>query len=176
VAGGDLADAAHTEKFLDIADGLFFIVDPGQIEPRGVGDITFSNALDLLKGTDRLPAQVSAAIVLNKADTVRFEDPVARWLRSDDSTALDAEEFISESADVYAFLYDKGAEAWCRPFHECARATLHVASATGGFSQQDSGTGEYPRGVTPRRVLRPLVAMLAMTGVLTGPEAERLGI
>jgi hypothetical protein len=34
----------------------------------------------------------------------------------------------------------------------------------------------YSRGVRPRRVMRPLAAMLAMTGVLTGSEAEKVGI
>jgi hypothetical protein len=127
-----------------------------------------------VKSTEIQPGQVSAAIVLNKADLLRFEDPIAFWLRSDEKT-LDAAEFIRESADVYAFLCDKGAGAWTRPYRECARATLHVASATGGSGRESDGA-VYPRGVTPRRVLRPLVAMLAMTGVLTGAEAERVGI
>ena len=170
VAGGELAAAAVTTKFLDIADGLFFLADPSQIE-SGAYDVTFSNVLDLLKGTGRLPGQVSAAIVLNKADLVRFEEPVTRWLRSGSGT-LDANEFLSESRDVYAYLHSKGAAAWTLPYEEFAKATLHVASATGGVGED----GVYPRGVTPRRVLRPLVAMLAMTGVLTGAEAEKVGI
>src|SRR5206468_7931187 len=105
-----------------------------------------------------------AAIVLNKADMVRFEDPVALWLRSD-SKVVDSAEFVRESADVYAFLYGKGAAALARAYRECNKATLHVASATGGSANQQEGDGGgYPRGVTPRRVLRPLVAMLVMTG------------
>lgn len=176
VAGGELIQVNDTKHFLDIADGLIFVVDPGQLNGAGLGDDAFNTVLDLVKSTPgRLPGKVSAAIVLNKADMVRFEDPVASWLRSD-GEALDAAEFLRESADVYAFLQDQGAAAWTRPYRECARATLHVASPTGGASQRE-GEGEvYPRGVTPRRVLRPLVAMLAMTGVLTGAEAERVGI
>lgn len=173
VAGGELTSEPEAKKFLEIADGLFFVVDPSQIETGKITDETFDNVLDLLKGADRLPSQVSAAIVLNKADLVRFEDPVTRWLRSD-SHALNAEEFFSESRDVYAFLHNKGAAAWTVPYEECAKATLHIASPTGGV-----GLGEgsvFPRGVTPRRVLRPLIAMLAMTGVLTGAEAEKVGI
>jgi hypothetical protein len=175
VAGGELTRVDDTKQFLDIADGLIFVVDPAQLNADGLGDDTFNTVLDLVKSTGRLPDQVSAAIVFNKADMVRFEDPVALWLRSD-GKVLDAAEFVRESADVYAFLYDKGAAAWTRPYRECARATLHVASATGGADQRESEGGVYPRGVTPRRVLRPLVAMLAMTGVLTGVEAERVGI
>ena len=171
VAGGELTKVDDTKRFLDIADGLFFIIDPAELKPNGHGDETFNTVLDLLKGTPRLPDQVCAAVVLNKADMVRFEEPVVRLLRSD-VRKLDAAEFLSESADVYAFLSSKGAAAWARPYEECAKATLHVASPTGGAAEGDV----YPRHVTPRRVLRPLVAMLAMTGVLTGAEAERLGI
>ena len=173
VAGGELASVELTSRFLDIADGLFFVVDPSQIETSGAGDETFDNVLDLLKSTGRLPDKISAAIVLNKADLVRFEDPVTRWLRSDSET-LDAGEFLSESRDVYAFLQKKGAAAWTHPYEKFTKATLHVASPTGGV-----GLGEgsvFPRGVRPRRVLRPLLAMLAMTGVLTGAEAEKVGI
>ena len=171
VAGGELTKVDDTKRFLDIADGLFFVVDPAELKANGRGDETFNTILDLLKPTSRLHDRVSAAIVLNKADMVRFEEPAARLLRSD-SKNLDAAEFLSESADVYAFLSDQGAVAWARPYAECAKATLHVASPTGGAAEGDA----YPRGVTPRRVLRPLVAMLAMTGVLTGGEAERVGI
>jgi hypothetical protein len=172
VAGGELTKVEDTKQFLDIADGLFFVVDPAQMNADGLGDDTFNTVLNLVKSTGRLPGQVSAAIVLNKADMVRFEDPVALWLRAD-TKVLDAGEFLRESADVYAFLYEKGAAAWTRPYHDCAKATLHVASPTGGAGQRG---GVYPRGVTPRRVLRPLVAMLAMTGVLTGSEAEKVGV
>ncbi len=175
VAGGDLIDVDNTTKFLGIADGLFFIVDPAQIRASGVGDAAFNNVLDLLKYMGRLEDQVAAAIVLNKADLVRFEDPVTRWLRSDD-TGLDAEEFLLESRDVYAYLHAKDAKLWTLPYEECAKATLHVVSSTGGAGNGEGEGAVYPRGVTPRRVLRPMIAMLAMTGVLAGPEAEKVGI
>jgi hypothetical protein len=59
----------------------------------------------------------------------------------------------------------------------CNKTTLHVASPTGGAKEEgEEKSRKYPRGVTPLRVLRPLVAMLAMTGVLTGPQAEMIGI
>lgn len=175
IAGGDLIDVENTTKFLNIADGLFFVVDPTQIRASGVGDATFNNVLDLLKYVGRLEDQVAAAVVLNKADLVRFEDPVTRWLRSDD-TGLDAAEFLSESRDVYAYLHAKGAKLWTLPYEECAKGTLHAVSSTGGVGEGEGEGAVYPRGVTPRRVLRPMIAMLAMTGVLTGPEAEKVGM
>jgi hypothetical protein len=175
VAGGDLTDADNTKKFFGIVDGVFFVVDPSQIGDGGVGDATFNNVLDLLKYNGRLEEQVSAAIVLNKADLVRFDDPVTRWLRTD-GTGLDADEFLLESRDVYAYLCEKNAHRWTLPYEECAKATLHVASPTGGVGDGEGEGAVYPRGVAPRRVLRPMIAMLAMTGVLTGPEAEKVGM
>jgi hypothetical protein len=175
VAGGDLARLNETKEFLWIANGLFFVIDPERLSAQWAEDETFSNVLDIVRKGARQP--VSAAIVLNKADMVRFEEPVDRWLRYEGSAsksgALDWVEFLRESADVYAYLDAKNARAMAAPYEVCDRATLHVASPTGGA---DTGDDIYPRGVKPRRVLRPLVAMLAMTGVLTGPEAEKVGV
>jgi len=176
VAGGDLARVNETKQFLEIANGLFFVIDPEHMSARRqrLGDETFNNVLDVVKGKARAD-QVSAAIVFNKADRVRFDEPVSRWLRSD-SKVLDPVEFLLESRDVYAYLDAKGALALAGPYLLCDRATLHVASPTGGAGNTEGEGGVYPRGVVPRRVLRPLVAMLAMTGVLPGPEAGRVGI
>jgi hypothetical protein len=178
IAGGDLAQDGVMREFLWIADGLFFVIDPDHIRSHRAGDETFRNVLDVVRESAR-PEPVSAAIVLNKADKVRFDDPVARWLRTDGtsagSAALDPVSFLQESADIYAYLSERRALALAAPYHACDKATLHVASPTGGASSEGEGA-VYPRGVTPRRVLRPLVAMLAMTGVLVGPQAARVGI
>lgn len=176
VAGGDLTKQEETTEFLWIADGLFFVVDSARITGDRIEDETFSNVLNVVRDRSR-DQPVSAAVVLNKADLLRFEEPVDRWLRSTeplDGRDLDAVEFLRESADVYAFLSRKRALAMAKPYETCHKATLHVASPTGGA---ETGKGDvYPRGVTPQRVLRPLVAMLAMTGVLTGPDAEQVGV
>jgi len=111
--------------------------------------------------------------VLAKADKLRFEEPVVRWLRADPEP-LNATAFLRESADVYAYLAARKALALAEPYVKCAKATLHVASATGGNGEEKNTF--YPRGVRPQRVMPPLAAMLAMTGVLTGPEAEKVGI
>jgi hypothetical protein len=174
VSGGDLVRRDSTKEFLWIADGLFFVVDPDHIEDSKVGDDAFSNVLDVI-GARPKPEPASAAIVLNKADKVRFEEPIARWLRAGDGT-LDPTEFLRESADVYAYLEQHRAAVLTKPYQACRKATLHVASPTGSAQEGVDKTSRYPRGVTPLRVLRPLVAMLAMTGVLTGPQAERVGV
>jgi hypothetical protein len=142
------------------------------------GDMTFVNVLSIVRERARRPK--GAAIILNKADKERFEEPAARWLRSGEGT-LDPVGFLRESADVYAYLQRNGALALAAPYEAamCEKGTLHVASPTGGVKadeENDKGKGRYPRGVTPMRVLRPLVAMLAMTGVLTGPQAELIGV
>jgi hypothetical protein len=176
VAGEDLARVKETKRFLLIADGLFFVIDPDNLVAGRVGDETFSNVLDVVQQVGDRPGPLNAAIILNKADKVRFDDPVARWLRSPepDDGELDAVEFLRESADVYGYLHTRRAAALTRPYQVCDKGTLHVASPTGGVGEGEGGV--YPRGVAPRGVLRPLLAMLAMTGVLTGPEAEKVGL
>lgn len=170
VAGGDLVQDGPGRHFLWMASGLFFVIDPDQIAASRSGDASFTNVLNTLQSRPD-PMPVSAAIVLTKADRVRFAEPAARWLRSE-SHSLDPVEFLRESADVYGYLYENRAVKLADPCRVCDKATLHVASPTGAG---DEG-GRYPRGVRPRRVLGPLVAMLAMTGVLTGRDAESVGV
>jgi Double-GTPase 2 len=176
VSGGDLTQRESTKEFLWIADGLFFVIDPDRIQSSKVGDESFSNVLDIMSQRPR-GGSVCAAIVLNKADKARFDEPIARWLRAGNGT-LDPTDFLRESADVYAYLENHQATELAKPYQVCRKATMHVASPTGGAQEGLEGVDKsnYPRGVTPLRVLRPLAAMLAMTGVLTGPQAEQIGV
>lgn len=174
VAGGVLSglyerDRDKAPPFLSIASGLFFIIAPEHVEGRRSSDAAFSNVLDRLQEYGRMD-QTNAVVVLNKADMLRFEPRIARWLRAE-TDPLDPVELLRESADVYGYL-KRRRPALNRPYQDCARATMHIASPTGG---SDDGAGTYPRGVTPRRVINPLVAMLAMTGLLSGHEAESVG-
>jgi hypothetical protein len=171
VAGEELKEVDDAKRFLEIATGLIFVVDPDQFSDGDLGDQTFNAVLDILKSSEHLDS-VSAAIVLNKSDQLRFDEPVAMWLRRADS-GLDKEAILRESADVYAYLHSRKAGAWARPFRECGNATLHFASATGsGSTKPDSnGAGFYPRGVRPQRVLAPLLSLMVMTGVVKSPGA-----
>src|SRR6185437_12255825 len=72
VAGGDLARTDKTKQFLWIADGLFFVLDPDYITTSRAGDETFSNVLQVMRQRP-VAKPVSASIILNKADKVRFE-------------------------------------------------------------------------------------------------------
>ena len=160
VAGGDLTGATQTKKFLDIADGLFFVVDPTQIGTGGIGDDTFNNVLDLLRGANRLPDHVSAAIVLNKADPPPLRGPGDPLAAIGHRGTPPRRSSLARAVTSTPTCRRKARPAWTLPYEECARATLHVASPTGGVGQGEGKDGVFPRGVTPRRVLRPLVAML----------------
>jgi hypothetical protein len=168
VAGEELKDATDAKRFLEIADGFIFVIDPDHLGSGNKVDPTFSAVLSSMSG--RL-GSVSAAVVLNKADQCRFDDPVALWMRRAPDP-FDQEAGRQESADVYAYLYRRKASACARPFRECGRATLHVASATGGRRGEGADDRRYPRGVHPQRVLAPLLSLLVMTGLLDLSKAE----
>jgi hypothetical protein len=184
VAGGDLRQVGQPARFIAGAGGLIFVVNPSDAlrmstdedPPRKLGratpqsDDAFATVLGRLGGGERY-LDVPAAIVLNKSDRLRFMPPVDVWLRRQGDGRLDAAQLRAESRDAYAFLYQHGAKAWLRPFHECRRCTLHFVSATGA----ELIGGGYPRGVRPMRVLEPLVALLAMAGVITGGDSESVG-
>jgi hypothetical protein len=163
VAGGDLTQV-ETKHFLEIADGLVFVADPAYYSRDSLEDPTFGMTLNVLQDSGRLD-EVCAAIVLNKADLLKFDDPIAFWYRQDQP--IDTASARAESADVYAYLYQQRARAWTRPYDECEKATLHVASALGADS--------LDRPVRPVRVLRPLVALMAMAGLLTTSETANMG-
>jgi hypothetical protein len=177
VAGGDLArHSGNATRFLDGANALIFVIDPDQALAQGqekaLTDPAFATVLGKLGGGGGQYVQVPTAVVMSKADRYRFRAPVGTWLARPPEQRVDAEAIRQESCDVYGFIHQHDGGAWLRPFHECRRCTLHFASATGG----DAVGPRYPRGVRPRRVLEPLVALLAMCQVISGPEAERVGI
>jgi hypothetical protein len=181
VGGGDLLDRGDTSRFLVGADGLIFVVDPGTAfgmttpedlpKGRAGSDLAFDSVLARLgAGKQFLP--VPAALVINKADRLRLRPPADHWLRATTTDGqIDAARWRDESRDAYALLYQHGALAWLRPFHECQRCTIHFVSATGSEARGDS----FVRRVRPRRVLEPLLALLAMTGALPGVEASKVG-
>jgi len=183
VAGGDLRQVGQAGRFLAGAGGLIFVVNPSlalgmstdEDPSPAVGgapqsDDAFATVLGRLGGGERY-LDVPAAIVLNKSDRLRFMPPVDLWLRRQGDGHVNAAQLRAESRDAYAFLYRHGAQAWLRPFHECRSCTLHFVSATGA----EAVRGSFPRGVRPMRVLEPLVALLAMTGIITGGESRLVG-
>lgn len=179
LGGEDLVRTDEVLRFLLGVDALVFVVDPVlalplpqldalradlEVEVDRDGDTAFGTVLD------RLPRkgpylETPAVMVLGKADLLRFQPPVDRWLEEGPAAAIGPDQFLAESADVHALLHRHAGQAWLRPFDAFRRCTLHVASATGG---RESG-GRYPAGARPRRVLEPLVSLLAMHGIIEAP-------
>jgi hypothetical protein len=120
-------------------------------------------------------ADLPAAIVATKADRLRYLPPVLRWLGRERNplSTMDASLVMEESRDVYAFLHGRGERAALVPFDAFRRCTLHFASASGSEAAPD-GTG-FARGFAPVRVLEPLVAVLAMAGLIDGDQARMVG-
>lgn len=186
LAGEDLAGHGEATRFLAGAEAFIFVVDPlralrmPELDPqrqdvgirqRDLGDEAFAAVLARL---DRHGSYLRApsAIVLNKSDLVRFEPAVRRWLLRPPSAALTPQALREESRDVYAFLSHHSSSAWLQPFTDCAQCTLHFVSATGGRERN----GVFPNGVAPRRVLAPLLSILAMSGFLAGPDPREVGL
>ncbi len=195
VSGEDLTRNTTSMNFVLAVDALIFVVDAEQAIGRDggtshrpvSGDPAFDMVLNRLRGQDGMISTVPAATVIAKSDQWRFEPPVARWVRRPTLTAYRnpglvpaVSEIEEESRDAYAFLYAHGAAPWLRPFETFRRSTLHFVSATGsGPVEEHARTGTvriFRRGVRPRRVLDPLAAIFAMTGLLGDEAAKEVGI
>ena len=189
VAGEDLQSTVARNlatRFLVGADAVIFVCaseDPLDTGNAGVPsenrsfDLAVERLRNLPGGAERLPA----AIAVTKADRLRYVPPADRWLRVGEDLPLDAARMRDESRDVYAYLHQVGATASLRPFDVFSRCTLHFVSASGGDAVPTDPDDEtsarcFPHGIRPTRVLEPLVAILAMTGVITGPEAQKVGM
>lgn len=179
LGGEDLVRTDAALRFLLGVDAMIFVVDPALalplphldharerwgLEVNRDGDLAFGTVLDRLPKSGPY-LDVAAAMVLGKADLLRFQPPVDRWLDEAPATSLDPALMREESQDVYGLLRRHAGQAWLRPFDAIRRCTLHVASATGGQEEH----GRYPAGAGPRRVLEPLLSLLAMHGLIDVP-------
>jgi double-GTPase-like protein len=183
VAGEDLesVDALNpATRFLASANAMIFVhglEDPPDPEGSAPSDTSwsFELAIERLKGVegaDRIPA----AIAVTKSDRLRYVPPIDRWLRHRDERGLNATRLRAESRDVYAFLHQIKAYGTLRPVSAFRRCTLHFVSASGGDAVRNGGSSaRFVRGIHPVNVLQPLVSILAMSGMILGPEAERVG-
>lgn len=184
VSGELLARAGPGEKeFLGAVNALIFVVDPEKIRGLGrpdtaapdatrsggsEGDQAFDIVLKLLRvaraeqGADFLG--IPAAVVVTKSDLLRRGDRfVSWWLRAEADEDLDLGTVEEESGDVFTYLYTHGAERWLEPAEQCIQSTLHFASASGIAPRDGHFPDVYFR---PRRVIKPLLALLAMKGVI----------
>lgn len=175
-------------RFIQAFTALIFVVDPDLLTGRSVdADRTFRIVSDRLRqesGSEEQYLDKPAAIVLAKADKMRFAPAVARWLvRQPTSGRIDPAEIHAESRDIFAFLHQRNALWSLAPFDIFRRCTLHAVSATGSNAAEPekpaSGSAPPPAYLHPlrtRRVLEPLVAILAMAGVIDAPGiADQVG-
>lgn len=184
VAGEDLesTDARNrATRFLVGATAVIFVhasedpLDTGQPAAASENQ-SFNLAAERLRD-----GQLPAVIAVTKSDRLRYVPPADRWLHRGDERVVDAARIRAESRDVYAYLNHVGAGASLRPFEAFTRCTLHFVSASGGDAvpvnpNDQRSKKHFPHGFRPTRVLEPLVSILAMTGMITGPEAGKVGM
>jgi len=177
-----LRDNLQAVRFLSVVNGLIFVVDPdlaGGGSRLRLGDPTYTATVASLRVVHDVPVarmKIPAALAVTKADMVRFAPPVDRWLNLPPPSdgVIDAGRVYAESRDAYAFLKHREASPWLDPVNQFERCTLHFVSASGvGY---DADKSIFARPVRPRRVLDPLVSLLAMIGVIDDKVVgERIG-
>ena len=170
----------RSSRFLVGADALIFVhaaEDPAARDGRAP-DSPFDLAVERVLAA-RSGEEIPAAIVLNKADRLRYIPPADRWLRKGGKPELTLADIRAESRDVYAYMHREGARGSLSPYDAFARCTLHFVSASGGDAQPldgfDDGRASFRRGVRPMRVLQPLSSILAMCGLVPGVDADLVG-
>lgn len=158
---------ASTAALLAGVDGFIFVVDSARLRDEFTDHSTSGRVLNLLRASGAL-RRANITVALTKGDLLPSAHPLARWL-SAPLAEPEPQMASQESAEIIAYLDSIGASGWSKFRPECGKMTLHVVSAF-----KDAG---IPAGAAsgPRRVLEPLVAMLAMTGVLSGKGAQRIG-
>jgi GTPase SAR1 family protein len=184
VAGEDLEKTAamnRSTRFLVGANAVIFVyASDDAMETKRTGaasenrsfDVALERMQALPGGLERLPAVVA----MSKSDRLRYVPPADKWLRRGSERTVDPARIRAESRDVYAYLHQLGAGASLRPVNLFPRCTLHFVSASGGDAVANGSERYFPRGVRPTRVLEPLVAILAMTDMITGPDARKVGM
>lgn len=188
VAGEDFESTEALNRgtrFLVGANALIFVhalEDPLKAGRHAAANSSwsFDLAVERLQGLPGGAERIPAAIAVTKSDRMRYVPPIDRWLRREDAPALAAGDFRAETRDVYAYLHHVGSAAALRPYETFRRCTMHFVSASGGDAVPVDPSGRdtaqyFPRGVRPANVLAPLIAILAMSGVIRGQEAEKVG-
>jgi hypothetical protein len=182
VAGEDLEKTSPlANRFMMAATGVIFVHAAEDPLETGQRSSASENQTFELATARLAHGRVPAAIAVTKADRLRHTAPADRWMYRGDEHELDARRIRAESQDVYAYLHQAGAGASLRPFDEFPRCTLHFVSASGGDAVRVNPADvrsrkHFARGFQPRRVLEPLVSILAMSGMITGAEAGKVGL
>jgi hypothetical protein len=190
VAGEDLVDEqrqATSARYLGIADGLLFFVDPavlaglpggpvGDESGRGqslhvtesiIGATSAQARRHRRRGRDADVPEVAAALLLAKADLLegRSDFPSGVLQPLDYSLETPASlhaRLARESVLVEQFLERAGARnIVMSTLHKFPRTTFHAVTATGTSARE----GRYAT-VEPRRCLEPMLSILDVLGVV----------
>jgi hypothetical protein len=158
---------ANKMAHLGAADGFIFVADSTRLWDEFTDNSISGGVLNLLQASDVL-SRANVSVALTMGDMLSPKHPLARWLEMP-SVGLEGQMISLERAEILAYLESVGASGWWNKLRrECGKLTLHVVSAHGSIGAPLKASG-------PRRVLEPFVAMLAMTGVLNGEDAQRIG-
>lgn len=189
VAGGRLERPGREADFLNRLSALLCVVDPTRIPGLTSRNGTTGRDPAFEHVRQRLRQQadpavpllsVPCALVVTKSDLLRFRGyrEIDDWLHEKPDAESDLSTVERESEDVYAFLAARGGGDWLQLAGECQGATLHLASATGTGPREQGDQAAARRFdealFRQHRVLRPLLALFAMKGVMTGPAADAL--
>ncbi|MFF7449488.1 MULTISPECIES: hypothetical protein [unclassified Streptomyces] len=189
VAGGRLERPGREADFLNRLSALLCVVDPTRIpgltSQKGTTgrDPAFEHVRQRLRqqADPAVPLlSVPCALVVTKSDLLRFRGyrEIDDWLHEKPDAESDLSTVEQESEDVYAFLAARGGGDWLQLAGECQGSTLHLASATGTGPREQGDRAAARRFdealFRQHRVLRPLLALFAMKGVMTGPAADAL--
>jgi hypothetical protein len=165
-------------RFLVAASGLMMLAAADRIVPAvaserypGPGPASLDT-----KPVDYLQLEkpdIPVAIVVTKADRLRYLPEVGQWLRFPrPSGPLSADAVNAESWDILRMLQRAGIpEPW--PSSQRARTSYHVVSASGAAPIPDK---HRISSVSPVRVLQPLLSLFAMLGLLPGEDSQRFGL
>ena len=195
VAGERLQRSGPESDFINGLNALLCVVDPAHVRGLALrsdagrsaagGDVAVETVLERLRQTRAASGDpflpLPCALVVTKSDLLRHRGfhEVERWLTESSAAAADLSTVEQESADVYAMLAARCDSSWLRPALECEDSTLHLASPTGTASDPvpgEDGELRFPeRAFRQQRVLRPLLALLAMKGVVSERAVGRLG-
>ncbi|MCC8246718.1 P-loop NTPase fold protein [Saccharothrix luteola] len=162
-------------RFLRAVSGLMVLESADTAVPA-VSDDRFTDPSGWAWSA-RLPDRaVPWAVVVTNADRLRYLPEVSKWLRFPrPSGPLSADAMNDESREVARLMLRAGLR---HPrLQRSGPTTFHVISAY-GTAPRRGGTDHnlrFPR-VAPARVLQPLVALLAMTGVLPDEDSRRVGL
>ena len=115
-------------RMLRHADAYLFVVEPRRLREHARATAVTTRALAHLVQHD-VDLRRPAAIILSKADGLRYVPPIDRWVRRT-SHPLHQELVDAECCDVFAYLHGTGEVDALAPYERFPRCTLHATGVS----------------------------------------------